>query len=84
MPLPAQIDYKKISKFISPDKDIEGMHPQNIGKILFGTSNSLSTDGERSRIIGKAQLIPCTAAAVILSPAAGVPIPLAVNTVVTV
>ncbi len=47
MPLPAAIDYKKISQFISPEKDIEGMHPQNIGKILFG----------------KAKLIPCTAAA---------------------
>jgi methylenetetrahydrofolate dehydrogenase (NADP+)/methenyltetrahydrofolate cyclohydrolase len=48
MPLPNQIDYKKISRFISPDKDIEGMHPQNIGKLLFG----------------KAKLIPCTSAAV--------------------
>jgi len=48
MPLPQQIDYKKISQFISPDKDIEGMHPQNIGKLLFG----------------KAKFIPCTVAAV--------------------
>lgn len=47
MPLPQAIDYKKISRFISPEKDIEGMHPQNIGKLLFG----------------KAKLIPCTAAA---------------------
>ena len=46
MPLPPAIDYKKISQFISPDKDIEGMHPANIGKILFG----------------KANLVPCTAA----------------------
>ncbi|MDP1852818.1 MAG: bifunctional 5,10-methylenetetrahydrofolate dehydrogenase/5,10-methenyltetrahydrofolate cyclohydrolase [Candidatus Omnitrophota bacterium] len=46
MPLPAQIDYKKISQFIAPEKDIEGMHPQNIGKILFG----------------KAKIAPCTAA----------------------
>ena len=48
MPLPQAIDYKKISQFISPQKDIEGMHPVNIGKILFG----------------KAKLIPCTAGAV--------------------
>jgi methylenetetrahydrofolate dehydrogenase (NADP+)/methenyltetrahydrofolate cyclohydrolase len=46
MPLPAEIDYKKISRFILPEKDIEGMHPANIGKLLFG----------------KAKLIPCTAA----------------------
>lgn len=48
MPLPAGIDYKKISAFISPEKDIEGMHPANIGKLLFG----------------KAKLVPCTAASV--------------------
>jgi methylenetetrahydrofolate dehydrogenase (NADP+) / methenyltetrahydrofolate cyclohydrolase len=48
MPLPQLIDYKKISQYISPDKDVEGMHPSNIGQILFG----------------KAQLLPCTPAAV--------------------
>ena len=48
MPLPPQIDYKKISQFILPEKDVEGMHPVNIGKIVFG----------------KAKLLPCTAAAV--------------------
>lgn len=48
MPLPQQIDYKKISQYIAPEKDIEGMHPANIGKILFG----------------KAKIVPCTAASV--------------------
>jgi methylenetetrahydrofolate dehydrogenase (NADP+) / methenyltetrahydrofolate cyclohydrolase len=48
MPLPASIDYKKISQFIVPEKDIEGMHPANIGMILFA----------------KAKLIPCTVASV--------------------
>jgi methylenetetrahydrofolate dehydrogenase (NADP+)/methenyltetrahydrofolate cyclohydrolase len=48
MPLPAQIDYKKISQFIMPEKDAEGMHPANIGKIVFG----------------KATMLPCTPAAV--------------------
>jgi len=48
MPLPAHIDYKKISQFILPEKDAEGMHPANIGKIVFG----------------KAKILPCTAAAV--------------------
>lgn len=47
MPLPGQIDYKKISQFISPDKDIEGMHPANMGKIVFG----------------RAKILPCTPAA---------------------
>jgi methylenetetrahydrofolate dehydrogenase (NADP+) / methenyltetrahydrofolate cyclohydrolase len=52
MPLPQQIDYKKISQFISPEKDVEGMHPANMGKLVFGTSLSLSN------------ILPCTAAAV--------------------
>jgi len=64
MPLPQQIDYKKISTCISPQKDVEGMHPANIGKIIFGTSATLSTDTEHSRGIGKAGILPCTAAAV--------------------
>ena len=48
MPLPPQIDYKKISQFILPEKDVEGMHPVNIGKLLFG----------------KTSILPCTPAAV--------------------
>jgi len=48
MPLPQNIDYKKISQFILPEKDVEGMHPANIGKIVFG----------------KAKILPCTPAAV--------------------
>jgi methylenetetrahydrofolate dehydrogenase (NADP+)/methenyltetrahydrofolate cyclohydrolase len=48
MPLPAHIDYKKISEHIAPGKDVEGMHPSNIGKIIFG----------------RAKALPCTAAAV--------------------
>jgi len=64
MPLPPQIDYKKISQYILPEKDVEGMHPANIGKIVFGTSTALSTNGEQSRTIGKSKVLPCTPAAV--------------------
>jgi methylenetetrahydrofolate dehydrogenase (NADP+)/methenyltetrahydrofolate cyclohydrolase len=48
MPLPAQIDYKKMSDYIQPQKDVEGIHPANMGKIVFG----------------KAKILPCTPAAV--------------------
>jgi len=47
MPLPKQIDYKIISSFIAPEKDAEGMHPHNLGKVL----------------LGKAKIAPCTAKA---------------------
>ncbi len=36
VPLPKHIDYKKITALISPKKDIEGMHPANMGNMLFG------------------------------------------------
>lgn len=49
MPLPSHIDGRKMSNYILPEKDVEGMHPVNIGKLLFN----------------KAKIIPCTAAAVI-------------------
>jgi len=48
MPLPAHIDYKKISGHIAPGKDAEGMHPLNMGRIVFG----------------KSKVLPCTASAV--------------------
>lgn len=48
MPLPEHIDGRKMSNFIIPEKDVEGMHPVNIGRLLFN----------------KAKIIPCTAAAV--------------------
>jgi methylenetetrahydrofolate dehydrogenase (NADP+)/methenyltetrahydrofolate cyclohydrolase len=47
MPLPAHINAKEISFHIDPSKDVEGMHPENLGKIIFG----------------KANIAPCTAMA---------------------
>ena len=34
MPLPAQVDSKKILLAISPDKDVDGFHPCNIGNLV--------------------------------------------------
>ena len=45
MPLPSQIDAKLISRYILPIKDIEAVHPQNMGEIVFGN----------------AKILPCTA-----------------------
>ena len=47
-PLPAAIDYKLISECISPLKDVEGIHPLNMGKLFFG----------------QADMVACTAGAV--------------------
>ncbi len=47
MPLPQHIDAQLISRYIAPLKDIEAVHPENMGEIIFG----------------KAKILPCTAAA---------------------
>jgi len=47
MPLPQHIDAKAISRYMAPLKDIEAMHPENMGEIVFGN----------------AKIFPCTAAA---------------------
>jgi len=36
MPLPQQIDARKVQVKISPEKDVEGMHPVNMGRLFFG------------------------------------------------
>jgi len=36
LPVPSQIDAKKLVNTISPLKDAEGMHPSNLGQVLLG------------------------------------------------
>jgi len=36
IPLPKHIDTEKVIGFISPEKDVDGSHPVNIGKLLRG------------------------------------------------
>lgn len=39
LPVPKGIDAKILVKGISPEKDAEGMHPENLGRILLGNYN---------------------------------------------
>jgi len=48
LPVPKTVDAKILINMISPDKDAEGMHPENLGKIL----------------LGRYKIAPCTAMAV--------------------
>ena len=36
LPLPAQVDEQTVIESISPDKDVDGLHPQNVGKLVQG------------------------------------------------
>lgn len=47
LPLPKEIDHKLVMSAISPQKDAEGMHPENLGRLL----------------LGKTKIAPCTAKA---------------------
>lgn len=48
LPVPGKIDPKKLARMVLPSKDAEGMHPENLGRMLSG----------------KAGIGPCTAMAV--------------------
>lgn len=47
LPLPKHINAKAVSGYIAPLKDVEAVHPQNMGEVVFGT----------------AKVLPCTSAA---------------------
>lgn len=49
LPLPEHINSERILQKISPEKDVDAFHPQNVGKM----------------IIGKPTLLPCTPAGII-------------------
>lgn len=50
LPLPKSIDDKKILNAIDPDKDVDGFHPINVGRLMIG--------GE------EAKFLPCTPAGI--------------------
>ncbi|MEO6258859.1 MAG: bifunctional methylenetetrahydrofolate dehydrogenase/methenyltetrahydrofolate cyclohydrolase FolD [Thermoanaerobaculia bacterium] len=59
LPLPRHIDARKIIEAIDPEKDVDGFHPINVGRLA----------------LGRPALVPCTPAGVIrLLEAIGVPI----------
>lgn len=38
LPLPKHVDEKKILNLIDPDKDVDGFHPVNVGRLMIGGS----------------------------------------------
>jgi methylenetetrahydrofolate dehydrogenase (NADP+)/methenyltetrahydrofolate cyclohydrolase len=37
MPLPAGLDARRVQLTIAPEKDVEGMHPVNMGRLIYGS-----------------------------------------------
>jgi methylenetetrahydrofolate dehydrogenase (NADP+)/methenyltetrahydrofolate cyclohydrolase len=50
LPLPKHIDEKKILNAIDPDKDVDGFHPVNVGRLMIGGA--------------EAKFLPCTPAGI--------------------
>ena len=42
LPVPKHIDPDKIIQTISPEKDVDGFHPQNVGKLVIGEEGFVS------------------------------------------
>ncbi len=42
LPLPKQIDEQKVINRINPDKDVDGFHPVNVGKMVLGNPSFIS------------------------------------------
>ena len=42
LPVPKQIDADKIIRAISPEKDVDGFHPLNVGKLVIGEKGFVS------------------------------------------
>lgn len=73
LPLPAHIDEMKITQAIDPNKDVDGFHPENIGKMVLNLPgflsatpagilellkrNHIETEGKNCVIIGRSNIV---------------------------
>ncbi|RWZ64446.1 bifunctional methylenetetrahydrofolate dehydrogenase/methenyltetrahydrofolate cyclohydrolase [Labedella populi] len=53
LPLPAGIDENEILEAIDPDKDADGLHPTNLGRLVLGVAGELTSP------------LPCTPAGIV-------------------
>ena len=73
LPLPKHIDEQKVTLAINPDKDVDGFHPTNLGKMLLGQETFLpatpsgimemlkryeiETSGKHAVVIGRSHIV---------------------------
>ncbi len=73
LPLPDQIDTQKVIMAIDPDKDVDGFHPTNFGKMALDMSTfipatpfgilelleryNIETQGKRTVVIGRSHIV---------------------------
>src|SRR5579885_112565 len=73
MPLPAQIDSRQVLEAVSPDKDADGFHPMNVGRLVANRSApractpagimemlrryNISVKGRRAVVVGRSDIV---------------------------
>ena len=82
MPLPKGFDEQKMLELISPEKDVDGFHPINVGKLLIGLDSfksctpfgvsklllayNIETEGKHVVIIGRSNIVGKPMAAILI------------------
>jgi methylenetetrahydrofolate dehydrogenase (NADP+)/methenyltetrahydrofolate cyclohydrolase len=73
LPLPEQIDEKKVISAIDPDKDVDGFHPINVGRLMIGEAlfppctpsgimellkrSNVELKGKRAVVVGRSNIV---------------------------
>ena len=64
LPVPKHIDPDKIIRTISPEKDVDGFHPQNVGKLVIGeegfvscTPAGVEISGKNGVVVGRSNIV---------------------------
>lgn len=73
VPLPDHIDEDKVTETISPSKDVDGFHPENLGKMMLGLPtyisatpngimellkrNNVETEGKSCVVVGRSNIV---------------------------
>ena len=87
LPLPSQIDERAIILALNPDKDVDGLHPTNVGRLLEGTARYVPAtpggvqtmlmrsgndpSGKHVVIVGRSQIVGKPLAALLMQKAPG-------------
>jgi len=87
LPLPKHIDEKKVLNAIDPDKDVDGFHPVNVGKMLVGEPGFLpctphgcqvmllrsgyDPSGKKVVVVGRSNIVGKPVAAILMQKAPG-------------
>ena len=64
LPLPKHIDEKAVINAISPEKDVDAFHPENVGKIMIGEysflpceSTGVDISGKKCVVVGRSNIV---------------------------